>query len=233
MHKRIIIAIDGPAGSGKSTIAKMVALKLGYIYIDTGAMYRAITLKALQNNILFSDKQALTNLAENTTLRFQYEAVDSDSKMFLWMDETDVTIPIRSLEVTQNVSEVAAVPGVRAALVKAQQQMGKAGGVVMDGRDIGTVVFPNAELKIFLSASVEERTRRRWLELQEKGTAIGFEDLRQQIAARDHFDSHREADPLRQAEDALFLDTTALSIEDVTATVIERAIQHGAEIKSR
>lgn len=233
MKKGIIIAIDGPAGSGKSTIAKKVALNFGYVYIDTGAMYRAITLKALQSGIPFSDKQGLTMLAENTLLRFRYETVGSESKMYLWMDYTDVTVPIRSLEVTQNVSEVAAIPGVRAALVTAQQLMGKEGGVVMDGRDIGTVVFPNAELKIFLSASVEERTRRRWLELQEKGTAIGFEDLRQQIIARDHYDSHRETDPLRQAEDAYFLDTTALTIDEVTAKVIELAIKRGAkEVKS-
>jgi cytidylate kinase len=231
MGREIIIAIDGPAGSGKSTIAKNVAFHFGYIYIDTGAMYRAITLKALRNNILLSDNRALTLLAENTSLKFQYVTTGSDSKMYLWMDDSDVTVPIRSLEVTQNVSEVAAIPGVRAALVKSQQKMAQQGGVVMDGRDIGTVVFPDAELKIFLSASVEERTQRRWLELQEKGTIVALEDLRQQIMARDHYDSHREADPLRQAEDAYFLDTTALTIDEVAAKVIELAIQRGAEKK--
>ena len=232
MRKGIIIAIDGPAASGKSTIAKSVALAFGYVYIDTGAMYRAITLKALRGGISLSDKQAMTKLAENTLLRFTYETVGSTSQMYLWMDKTDVTDPIRSQEVTQNVSEVAAIPGVRAALVKAQQAMGSEGGVVMDGRDIGTVVFPDAELKIFLSASVEERTRRRLLELQEKGTAIDFEELRQQIITRDHYDSHREADPLRQAEDAYFLDTTSLSIDEVTAKVIELAIGRGGKVKT-
>lgn len=231
MRRGIIIAIDGPAGSGKSTIAKKVASIFGYVYIDTGAMYRAITLKALRNNILFNDNRALTFLAENTSLKFQYQTVGSDSKMYLWMDDNDVTAPIRSLEVTQNVSVVAAVPGVRAALVKSQQTMAERGGVVMDGRDIGTVVFPDAELKIFLSASVEQRTQRRWLELQEKGTTVDFEDLRQQIIARDHYDSHRETDPLRQAEDAYFLDTTALTIDEVTAKILELAIQRGAKFK--
>ncbi len=231
MGRGIIIAIDGPAGSGKSTIAKMVALKFGYVYIDTGAMYRAITLKALWNNVLFDDNCALTSLAENTALIFRYETVGSDSKMYLWMDDIDVTVPIRSQEVTQNVSTVAAVPGVRAALVKSQQKMAEHGGVVMDGRDIGTVVFPRAELKIFLSASVEERTQRRWLELREKGTPMDFEELRRQIVTRDHYDTYREVDPLRQAEDACFLDTTALSIEEATAKVIELAIQRGAKLK--
>jgi cytidylate kinase len=228
MSKGIIIAIDGPAGSGKSTIAKMVALKLGYVYIDTGAMYRAITLKALQNNILLNDNRALTSLAENTVLRFGYETVGSDSKMYLWMDDIDVTAPIRSLEVTQNVSQVAAVAGVRAVLVKSQQNMARNGGVVMDGRDIGTVVFPHAELKIFLWASVEERTQRRWLELREKGVGVDFEEIRQQIIARDYYDSHRETDPLRQAEDAYFLDTTAATMEEVSAQIIELAVQKGA-----
>lgn len=232
MRRGIIIAIDGPAGSGKSTIAKTVALNFGYVYIDTGAMYRAITLKALRNDVLFSDNQALTLLAENTALRFQYEMVGKDSKMYLWMDETNVTVPIRSLEVTQNVSEVAAVAGVRTALVRLQQKMAEGGGVVMDGRDIGTVVFPRAELKIFLSASVEERTQRRQLELQENGTHVDFEELRRQIIARDHYDSHRETDPLRQADDAYFLDTTALSIDEVTAKVLQLAIQRGATLIS-
>lgn len=232
MRRGIIIAIDGPAGSGKSTIAKTVALNFGYVYIDTGAMYRAITLKALRNDVLFSDNQALTLLAENTALHFQYEMVGKDSKMYLWMDETNVTVPIRSLEVTQNVSEVAAVAGVRTALVRLQQKMAEGGGVVMDGRDIGTVVFPRAELKIFLSASVEERTQRRQLELQENGTHVDFEELRRQIIARDHYDSHRETDPLRQADDAYFLDTTALSIDEVTAKVLQLAIQRGATLIS-
>jgi len=231
MSKGIIIAIDGPAGSGKSTIAKMTALKLGYVYIDTGAMYRAITLKALRNNIPLSDNRALTLLAGNTKLRFRYETKGFNSRMDLLMDDEDVTISIRSMEVTQNVSAVAAVAGVRTALVKLQQEIGEQGGVVMDGRDIGTVVFPGAELKIFLSASAEERTRRRWLELQEKGTIVDYEELKQQILARDHYDSHREIDPLRQAEDACFLDTTALTIEQVTAKVVDLAVQRGARVR--
>jgi len=230
MSKGIIIAIDGPAGSGKSTIAKTVAFKLGYIYIDTGAMYRAITLKALQNNISADDQFALAGLTENTMLCFRYEIVGPDSKVYLLMDNMDVTIPIRNQEITRNVSAVAAVPGVRAALVKLQQKMAEGGSVVMDGRDIGTVVFPRAELKIFLSASVDERAKRRWLELKGQETGLDFEELKGQIQARDHFDSHRETDPLRQAEDAFYIDTTALNIDQVVAKVIELAIQRGARL---
>jgi cytidylate kinase len=230
MNKGIIIAIDGPAGSGKSTIAKAVALKFGYVYIDTGAMYRALTLKALQNNISLSSGVALTRLAENTAIRLEYETTAFDSKLHILMDEVDVTVPIRNLEVTQNVSAVAAVPGVRAAMVKLQQEMARRGSVVMDGRDIGTVVLPRAELKIFLTASVEERTQRRLLELQEKGITIDYQDLKEQIIKRDHYDSHREIDPLRQAGDAVFLDTTKLPIEQVVAKVVAWAVEKGAKL---
>jgi CMP/dCMP kinase len=193
-------------------------------------MYRALTLKALQKNIPISDGVVLTQLAENTEIRLEYEIIMFDSKLHILMDAVDVTVPIRNQEVTQNVSAVAAVPGVRAAMVKLQQEMARSGRVVMDGRDIGTVVLPQAELKIFLTASVEERAKRRWIELREKGITIDCEELKAQIIQRDHYDSHRKIDPLRQAEDAVFLDTTDLSIDQVVAEIVALAVEKGANL---
>jgi cytidylate kinase len=227
--QRISIAIDGPAGSGKSTIAKKVAIKFGYIYIDTGAMYRAITLKALRNQIPLTDNRQLTSLAKNTSIGLEYEKIDSDSILHVIMDGEDVTEKIRSLEVTNNVSVVAAVAGVRQAMVNLQRNMAKLGGVVMDGRDIGTVVLPKAELKIYLTASVTERSRRRWLELQEKGVQVDQEELEEQIRQRDLYDSHREISPLCQDKKAILLDTTNLTIEQVVEKVKELAVINGAK----
>ena len=228
MKKKISIALDGPAGSGKSTIAKLVAHQLHYTYIDTGAMYRAITLKALRRGVDLNESEQITRLAEQTAIELQYQPSGDGSILKVLLDGEDVSDAIRSLEVTNNVSVVAAVPGVRAALVKLQQQMAREGGVVMDGRDIGTVVLPNAELKIFLTASVAERGRRRWLELQAKGVLVELEDLIQQIERRDYIDSHRETDPLRQAPDALLLDTTDLTIDQVVRKVMDLAMAKGA-----
>jgi cytidylate kinase len=228
--KKISIAIDGPAGSGKSTIAKAVAAKFGYIYIDTGAMYRAITLKALNNKISLTDGDRLANLADNTLICLEYKPVGEGTQLHVVMDDNDVSESIRSLEVTNNVSFVAAVAGVREAMVKLQRNMAKNGGVVMDGRDIGTVVLPKAELKIFLTASVTERSKRRWLELKDKGIELDLQELEEQIRQRDFYDSHREIDPLRQAKQAILLDTTSLNIDQVVAKVIELAIVKGAKI---
>lgn len=230
MKQGISIAIDGPAGSGKSTIAKMVATHFNYIYIDTGAMYRAITLKALRQGISVTENETnLTRLAEATSVVLEYEHLDMmQPRLKVILDGLDVSEAIRSLEVTNQVSHVAAVAGVRAALVRMQQQMASDGGVVMDGRDIGTVVLPGAELKVFLTASVEERSKRRWLELQEKGVAVDIKELEDQIQRRDFIDSNREVDPLRQADDAILLDTTALNIDQVAAELIRLAKQRGA-----
>jgi cytidylate kinase len=228
--KKISIAIDGPAGSGKSTIAKVVASKFGYVYIDTGAMYRAITLKALRNNIPLTDSKYLTDLANKTSIKLEYEPLGQGTRLHVIMDDTDVSEEIRTLEVTKNVSVVAAVAGVREAMVNLQRNMAQNGGVVMDGRDIGTVVLPKAELKIFLTASVTERSKRRWLELKEKGITVNIEELEEQIRQRDFYDSHREVDPLRQAKQAILLDTTNLNIDQVVAKVIELAIVKGAKI---
>jgi cytidylate kinase len=191
-------------------------------------MYRAVTFKALQAGMNLQDSEALVALAEHTRIALKYETGAGDFRLHVLADGTDVSTEIRSLDTTNNVSIVAAVAGVRAALVKTQQAMARQGGVVMDGRDIGTVVLPGAELKIFLTASVAERAKRRWLELREKGVAVDLEELTRQIERRDYIDSNRETDPLRQADDAILLDTTDLSIEEVIDRVIGMALERGA-----
>ena len=230
MGKGISIALDGPAGSGKSTIARAVALKFNYIYIDTGAMYRAVTLKALQQKVPIDNGEALTQLARQTLIRFKHIESDGLSQLRVIMDGADVSDSIRSLEVTNSVSLVSAVAGVREALVKLQRDMAQKGGVVMDGRDIGTVVLPDAKLKIFLTASVKERSKRRWLELKAKGIEVDPDELEEQISKRDEFDSNREVNPLRQADDAILIDTTALSIEEVVDRIVELAVARGGEL---
>ena len=224
----IAIAIDGPAGSGKSTIAKVVAARFNYVYIDTGAMYRAITLKALRKQIPLSDVAQMAKMVEQTEIGLKYRYRAEGTNLQVLLDGEDVSEAIRSLEVTNNVSEVAAIGSVRAALVKLQQELAAGGAVVMDGRDIGTVVLPHAQLKVFLTASVAERSRRRWLELQSKGVEVPIAELEAQIERRDYLDSHREVNPLRQAEDALLLDTTELSAEQVIEAVVELAVARGA-----
>lgn len=215
---KIIIAIDGPAGAGKSTIAKKVAAALGYAYIDTGAMYRTVTLAFLQSGRAFSE-ETVTALAQGLTIDFQWQ--DGINRVFA--NGKEVTEAIRTLEVSQNVSKVSAVGGVREAMTAAQRAIGEKGGVVMDGRDIGTVVFPNAQLKVFLTASVEERARRRYLELKEKGTDVTMEELERKIAQRDKLDANRKIAPLKCAQDAVFLDSTTLTIDQVTDKIIDLA----------
>lgn len=220
--KQIIIAIDGPAGAGKSTIAKKVAARLGYAYIDTGAMYRAVTLCFLRSGAPFSE-EVVTRDAETMDLSFAYK----DGVNRVYVNGEEVTEAIRTLEVSRNVSRVSAVGGVRKAMVALQRKIGSRGGVVMDGRDIGTVVFPHAELKVFLTASVEERARRRYLELKEKGEDVDLEDLKKRIAERDHLDETREIAPLRKADDAVLVDSTTLSIDEVTAKIVALAERNG------
>ena len=213
--KKIVVAIDGPAGAGKSTIAKLVAEKLGYAYIDTGAMYRSVAWKFLQTGKGF-DEALISTLAKTMVIEFKPEA--SVNRVFV--DGAEVTDAIRSAEVTANVSRVAAIGAVREAMVAQQRRMGESGGVLMDGRDIGTVVFPNAQLKIFLTASVEERALRRYKELMAKGQDVDLAQLKEDIASRDKQDSERAISPLRQAEDALLLDTSYMNIEQVTAKIL-------------
>lgn len=219
MTKQIQIAIDGPAAAGKSTIAKKTAELLGYTYVDTGAMYRAITYKAIQLNINLQDGEKLTNLLEQTTI----ELKPSATGQLVYLDGVEVTEQIRSTQVTSSVSEVAAHANLRTEMVKRQIEMGKDGSIVMDGRDIGTHVLINAELKIFMSASVEERANRRLLDNQQRGIETSLQTLIEEISLRDKMDSEREASPLIQAEDAIFIDTTSLTIEEVSEKIMQLA----------
>lgn len=219
--KNIVIAIDGPAGAGKSSTAKRVAEQLGYCFVDTGAMYRAITLKVLRNNLFQSPREFLQKMLEATDVKLRYE----NKQLFVLLDDEDVSQEIRSSAVTNAVSAVSAIPIVREKMVREQQRIGKDGGVVLEGRDIGTVVFPNAELKIFLLASLEARTKRRQKELQESGTAIEECALREQIVLRDDSDSSRTLHPLKKAEDAVEIDTTAMTMEEVVDTIVQKATE--------
>lgn len=214
--KKIVVAIDGPAGAGKSTIAKLAAEKLGYAYIDTGAMYRSVAWKFLQTGKAF-DEDFISGLSKTMLIDFKPEA--KINRVFV--DGTEVTEAIRTPEVTAIVSRVAAIGEVREAMVDQQRRMGEAGGVLMDGRDIGTVVFPNAQLKIFLTASVEERARRRYAEMVAKGQQVDLQQLQEDIAERDKQDSERAISPLRQAEDALLLDTSDMGISEVTDKILQ------------
>jgi cytidylate kinase len=212
----MIVAIDGPAGAGKSTISRMVADRHDWTYLDTGAIYRTVTLLALEQGISASDAEALGQLARNAEIGFQ-PGPGGVPRVFAGCRE--VTAEIRSLEVTGNVSEVSAQEPVRDALLDTQRQCAAAGNIVVDGRDIGTVVFPQAEVKIFLTASVQERARRRRVELEGKGVKIAQDQMEKDIAARDDYDSSREVAPLRAAADAIEVDTTDLTIEQVVDKV--------------
>lgn len=223
-EKRLRIAIDGPASAGKSTVAKILAKDLGYIYCDTGAMYRALTYMAMENNISVDDEAGLIQLLQDMTITFDPSA--EIQKVFV--NGKEVTDEIRQSDVTNGVSAVSAHQAVRVELVKRQQEIAKAGGIVMDGRDIGTAVLPDAEIKIFLVASVTERAERRFKENQTKGITTALEVLQQEIADRDYKDSTRKVSPLLQAEDAILVDTTSLSIEGVVAkikSIIEETVK--------
>ena len=219
MKKSIQIAIDGPAAAGKSTIAKLAAEELGYTYIDTGAMYRAITYKALEQNIDLKDEKALTALLLETEI----ELKPSFDGQLVLLDGTDVSDAIRSNQVTSSVSAVASHASLREEMVKRQLLMAENGGVVMDGRDIGTHVLVNAELKIFMSATVDERAKRRQLDNERRGIQSHVDQLKEEIAERDKLDSERKASPLVQAEDAIYLDTTNLSIQEASHQIIQLA----------
>ncbi|WP_339262200.1 (d)CMP kinase [Lysinibacillus sp. FSL K6-3209] len=219
MNKNIQIAIDGPAGAGKSTIAKIVAESLGFTYIDTGAMYRAVTYKAMQQNIHLDDEANLAAMLAVSSI----ELKPSPQGQLVFLDGENVSDAIRSNEVTSSVSQVAAHAKVRELLVAQQQKLAANGGVVMDGRDIATHVLKNAELKIFMSATVEERARRRFIDNEKRGIASSIEKLQEDIALRDKMDSEREASPLIQAADAIFLDTTELSIDAAAQAILKLA----------
>jgi CMP/dCMP kinase len=219
MKKKISIAIDGPAAAGKSTVAKLVAEKLFFIYIDTGAMYRALTLKALTKDINLENAMELYTLLTQT----QIQLVPEKGGQFVYLDGNDVTDKIRSQEVTNSVSIVSKHQSVREEMVSRQQRLAAGGGVVMDGRDIGTHVLPQAEVKVFLVASVEERAVRRHTENLEKGYSSDLQQLKEEIEKRDKLDSEREVAPLKKASDAKLIDTTALSIEQVVNRIVALA----------
>ena len=221
MTKPSTIAIDGPAAAGKSTIAALLAEQSGYTYFDTGVMYRAVTWVALERGLDIADEEAITALAEELKIDVTRPTVDDGRQYTVYADGVDVTWQIRRPEVDANVSPVSAYPGVRAALTAQQRRIGRRGRIVMVGRDIGTVVLPDADLKIYLDASVEERSRRRYLEVRERGQPAEYEETLEAMRRRDRIDSEREAAPLRPAEDAIIVDTDGLSIEQVLAKVEE------------
>lgn len=213
--KKITIAIDGYSSCGKSTMAKDLAREIGYIYIDSGAMYRAVTLYCLENNIFTEEGIDVERLKKDMpSIRINFILNPETQRPMTCLNGVIVEDRIRSMEVSTRVSPIAALGFVREALVKQQQEMGKAKGIVMDGRDIGTVVFPNAELKIFVSASAEIRAQRRYDELKAKGQEASFEEILANVKERDHIDMNREVSPLRQAEDAILLDNSYLTIDE-------------------
>lgn len=220
--KKITIAIDGFSSTGKSTLAKQLAKELEYVYVDTGAMYRAVAYFAMQHEFIgveFFDKSALIEALPKIQLEFRYNADLGFAEMYL--NGENVEKPIRTIEVSSFVSKVAEVSEVRAKLVEQQQEMGTNKAIVMDGRDIGTVVFPNAELKIFMTASAETRAQRRFDELQQKGDNVSYEDVLKNVVERDYIDTHREDSPLIIADDAIEIDNSYLSREEQFAAVLE------------
>lgn len=214
-----VIAIDGPAGAGKSTIAKRLADSIGYTYIDSGAMYRALTLKVLRENILLKELDNIINMAKETDIDFRENSIYLDGKV------SDVEI--REENVNRNVSYIAAIPEVRKLMVQLQRKISRDKNVVMDGRDVGTVIFPSADIKFFITASADERAERRYNELRQKGYDSDINDIRSQIKKRDHIDSTRSESPLTVASDAITIDTTGKSVEEVLGEVISNIKMKG------
>lgn len=222
--KKITIAIDGFSSCGKSTMAKDLARELGYVYVDTGAMYRCVTLYALRHGLFRAD--GTINLpqleAEIPNINISFKLNKETGRPDTYLNNENVESEIRTMEVSSHVSPIAAVPFVRAALVAQQQKMGEDKGIVMDGRDVGTVVFPNAELKIFVTASAEVRAQRRYDELKAKGMEANFEEILENVKQRDYIDSHREVSPMRKADDAIELDNSHISIAEQKQWLIEQ-----------
>ncbi len=218
---RITIAIDGPAASGKSTVGERVAAALGYLYFDTGVMYRAVTWAAIDRGIDIADEPAVTALAETLAIRVEPPTVSDGRQYTVFADDVDITWGIRGAEVNRGVSPVSAYRGVRSALTEQQRRIGMQGGVVMVGRDIGTVVLPEAQVKVYLDASLHERARRRFVESAERGARVPFAEVVADLANRDRIDSSREVAPLSRAKGAQYLDTTRLDIDQVVARILD------------
>lgn len=214
--KELVVAIDGPAGAGKSTVAQIVARRLHYTYIDTGAMYRAVTWAALKESCSSENTEGIQQLLKKTDISLKYP----EGQLQVYVNGENVTAAIRTPQISRSVSEYARLPAVRQAMLTQQRQMAGQGGVVMDGRDIGTQVLPDAEVKIFLTASIAERAGRRWRELKNKGFDTELEELTREIAQRDRMDSQREVAPLKQAPDAILVDTTGRSIDAVVEAIL-------------
>ena len=228
--KKITIAIDGHSSCGKSTMAKELARKLGYIYVDTGAMYRTVTLYAMRNNLFTSDGEVMTDELQKqmNNIKVSFCINKETGRPDACLNDECVENIIRSIEVSNHVSKIAAIPFVREAMVDQQRRMGAEKGIVMDGRDIGTTVFPDAELKIFVTASARVRAQRRYDELQQKGMPADFNEILKNVEERDYIDSHREVSPLRQAEDAILLDNSDMTIPQQNEWLIqqvEKALQ--------
>lgn len=218
MKEPVIIAIDGPAGSGKSTVAKAVASRLNFLYIDTGAIYRALTLKVINENIDFKDRKRLVKLSKDLNVKLD----NSNGTLRVYLDEVDVTLKIRSMEVTQKVKFVACIKEVRENMVRLQRELaGGSDGAVLEGRDIGTVVFSNARYKFYLDASFDVRVKRRYKELKEKSFNISIEQVIKDVKERDSSDIRRKIAPLRKAEDAILIDTTDMSIDEVVNEILK------------
>jgi CMP/dCMP kinase len=229
---KLTIAIDGPAGSGKSSVARRVAALLGYSYLDSGAMYRALALKALEPTVPLGDETRLETLAKGTHIELKpptAELETAGAKNRVFLDGREVTREIRTAEVARAASQLATIAGVRRVLVAEQQRAGAGGGVVMEGRDIGTVVFPRAELKIFLDASPEVRAERRWKEHQEKGEAFTLEEVLEEVRVRDRRDRERKVSPLVRAKDAVLVDNTAMGIEETARLIVMLAREREKE----
>lgn len=217
MSKKIVVAIDGPAGSGKSTIAKALAQKLGFVYLDTGAMYRAITYLAISKSIV-DEISKVIELTKNIDLRLSFE--NGVTRVFV--DEIEITDKIRTPEINAKVSDISRIPEIRQEMVSIQRSLGKKGNLIAEGRDTTTVVFPEADLKIFLTATLEERAKRRFLEYQEKGQQTDLEDVKKSIENRDYIDSHREVSPLKKAEDAFEIDTTNMTVGSEQEIILKK-----------
>lgn len=225
MSRKIIITIDGWSSCGKSTLAKQLAKALGYVYIDSGAMYRAITLYFLRNHVDWTDEKEVATALDNIHLHFEYNEKSAQSEIYL--NDENVEYVIRDLVVAEKVSDVAAIAAVRTFAVAQQQKMGSKKGIVMDGRDIGTTVFPDAELKIFMTADIPVRVERRYKEMIEKNPNVTMEEVKANLEMRDHIDSHREVSPLRQAEDAILLDNTKIDMLeqlDIALKLVAKAL---------